>query len=69
MERLDWTWQSLDGTQIKAPFGGGATGANPVERRKRGTKRSQLREGHGLPLSPMQNVWFSDKFYMVQTSQ
>ncbi len=50
-EGLDWTWQSLDGTQIKAPFGGGATGANPVERRKRGTKRSQLSEGHGLPLA------------------
>ncbi len=51
VEGLDWTWQSLDGTQIKAPFGGGATGANPVERRKRGTKRSQLSEGHGLPLA------------------
>src|SRR5271167_523226 len=51
VEGLDGTWQSLDGTQIKAPFGGGATGANPVERRKRGTKRSQLSEGHGLPLA------------------
>jgi putative transposase len=48
---LDWQWQSLDGTQIKAPFGGEATGKNPVDRRKRGTKRSQLCEGHGLPLA------------------
>ena len=51
VEGRDWTWQSLDGTQIKAPFGGGATGANPVARRKRGTKGSQLSEGHGLPLA------------------
>jgi putative transposase len=51
VEGIEWEWQSLDGTQIKAPFGGGATGANPVERRKRGTKRSQLSEGHGLPLA------------------
>jgi len=51
VEGIEWEWQSLDGTQIKAPFGGGATGANPVERRKRGSKRSQLSEGHGLPLA------------------
>ena len=48
---LDWHWQSLDGTQIKSPFGGDATGKNPVDRNKRGTKRSQLCEGHGLPLA------------------
>ncbi|HKV56940.1 MAG TPA: IS5 family transposase [Ktedonobacteraceae bacterium] len=48
---LEWEWQSLDGTQIKAPFGGAATGSNPVDRKKRGTKRSQLSEGHGLPLA------------------
>lgn len=48
---LEWQWQSLDGTQIKAPFAGAATGGNPVDRNKRGTKRSQLSEGHGLPLA------------------
>jgi len=48
---LDWQWQSLDGTQIKSPFGGEATGGNPVDRNKQGTKRSQLCEGHGLPLA------------------
>jgi len=51
LEGLDWKWQSLDGTQIKSPFGGGSTGKNPVDRSKRGTKRSQLCEGHGLPLA------------------
>ncbi len=48
---LEWQWQSLDGTQIKSPFGGEATGLPPVARNKRGTKRSQLCEGHGLPLA------------------
>jgi putative transposase len=48
---LDWQWQSLDGTQIKAPFAADASGKNPVDRRKQGTKRSQLCEGHGLPLA------------------
>ena len=41
----------MDGTQIKAPFGGAATGGNRVDRTKQGTKRSQLSEGHGLPLA------------------
>jgi putative transposase len=35
----------------KAPLGGGATGPNPTDRAKSGTKRSQLGEGHGLPLA------------------
>ena len=41
----------LDGVMTKAPFGGAATGANPTDRGKRGTKRSTLCEGHGLPLA------------------
>jgi transposase len=48
---LDWEWQSLDDVMTKAPLGGGATGPNPTDRAKRGTKRSQLCEGHGLPLA------------------
>src|SRR5437667_4679195 len=51
IEGLEWDWQSMDGTQIKAPFGGAATGSNRVDRNKQGTKRSQLSEGHGLPLA------------------
>ena len=47
---IDWEWQSLDGVMTKAPFGGGATGPNPTDRAKRGTKRSTLSEGHGLPI-------------------
>jgi putative transposase len=48
---IEWEWQSLDGAMTKAPFGGAATGANPTDRGKRGTKRSTLSDGHGLPLA------------------
>jgi putative transposase len=48
---IDWEWQSMDGVMTKAPFGGAATGANPTDRGKRGTKRSTLSEGHGLPVA------------------
>src|SRR5438105_11677573 len=48
---IDWQWQSLDGVKTKAPFGGAATGANPTDRGKRGTKRRQLSDGRGLPLA------------------
>lgn len=51
LEGLEWEWQSLDGVMTKAPFGGAATGPNPTDRGKRGTKRSTLCEGHGLPLA------------------
>lgn len=47
---LDWTWQSLDGCMTKAPLGGAATGPNPTDRGKQGTKRHLLTEGHGLPI-------------------
>lgn len=48
---IEWEWQSLDGVMTKAPLGGAATGANPTDRGKKGTKRSTLSEGHGLPLA------------------
>ncbi len=48
---IAWEWQSLDGGTTKALFGGAATGPNPTARGKRGTKRSTLSEGHGLPLA------------------
>ena len=43
----------MDGVMTKAPFGGAATGANPTDRGKRGTKRSQLSDGRGMPLAVM----------------
>ncbi len=47
---IDWEWQSVDGAMTKAPLGGGATGPNPTDRAKSGTKRSLLVDGRGAPL-------------------
>jgi putative transposase len=51
LEGIAWEWQSMDGVMTKAPFGGAATGANPTDRGKRGTKRSQLSDARGMPLA------------------
>lgn len=48
---LDWTWQSVDGAMTKAPLGGDATGKNPTDRGKLGTKRSLMTEAAGIPVS------------------
>lgn len=48
---IDWTWQSLDASITKAPLGGQATGPNPTDRRKSGTKRHVLSDARGVPLS------------------
>lgn len=48
---LEWRWQSVDGAMTKAPLGGEATGANPTDRGKMGTKRSLLTEGNGIPIA------------------
>jgi len=48
---LEWKWQAADGAITKAPLGGQATGKNPVDRAKRGTKRSLLVEAKGVPLA------------------
>jgi putative transposase len=48
---IEWEWQSVDGVMTKAPFGGTASGANPTDRGKQGTKRSLLTDGAGIPLA------------------
>lgn len=48
---LDWSWQSIDGAMTKAPLGGEATGKNPTDRGKQGTKRSLMTEAAGIPVS------------------
>lgn len=48
---LDFEWQSLDGAITKAPLGGEATGPNPTDRGKLGTKRSLLTEAQGIPIA------------------
>jgi putative transposase len=48
---LEWQWQAVDGAMTKAPLGGEATGPNPTDRAKRGTKRSLLVEAKGVALA------------------
>jgi putative transposase len=51
MEGIEWEWQAIDGVMTKAPLGKVATGKNPTDRAKSGTKRSLLSDGAGIPLS------------------
>jgi putative transposase len=55
LEGIEWEWQALDGAMTKAPLGRGAsgeaTGHNPTDRAKMGTKRSMLTDGAGIPLA------------------
>ena len=51
LEGIEWEWQAIDGTMTKAPLGRGATGENPTDRAKMGTKRSMLTDGAGIPLA------------------
>jgi putative transposase len=51
LKGLEWEWQSVDGAMTKAPLGGEATGRNPTDRGKKGTKRSLLTEGKGIPIA------------------
>ena len=48
---IRWQWQALDAVQTKAPLGGEKTGKSPVDRGKRGTKRSVLVDQRGAPLA------------------
>lgn len=47
---LQLQWQAADGAITKAPLGGDATGANPTDRGKSGTKRSLLVAAQGVPI-------------------
>ena len=55
LEGIEWEWQAMDGAMTKAPLGRGAsgeaTGKNPTDRAKMGTKRSMLTDGAGIPLA------------------
>ncbi len=56
LEGIDWEWQAADGAMGKAPLvpkgdTGGGAGPNPTDRGKRGTKRSLLTDGNGIPLA------------------
>ena len=47
---IQWEWLSVDGAMTKAPLGQEATGRNPTDRGKSGTKRSVVTDGRGQVL-------------------
>ena len=47
---IDWEWLAMDGAMGKAPLGGEKTGPHPTDRAKKGTKKSLLTDGRGVPL-------------------
>ena len=51
MKGIEWERQAIDAVMAKAPLGKDATGKNPTDRAKSGTKRSMLTDGAGIPLS------------------
>jgi hypothetical protein len=48
---IDWEWQAADTKLLAAPLGGEATGPNPTDLGKSGTKRHLLIDGRGVPLA------------------
>ncbi len=50
-EGIHWKWQSIDASTVKSPLGGEKTGPNPTDRGKKGTKRSIIVDGNGVPIS------------------
>lgn len=50
-QRVQWTWQAVDSWSCPAPLGGDATGKNPTDRAKQGTKVYPLVDARGAPLA------------------
>src|SRR5258708_39165534 len=51
VQGIEWEWQSVDGAMTKAPLGKDATGPNPTDRGKRGTKGRPRTDEAGIPLA------------------
>jgi putative transposase len=49
--KISWTWQAIDSKSCPAPLGGEATGKNPTDRAKRGSKIHLLVDKRGAPLA------------------
>jgi putative transposase len=49
--RVQWRWQAIDSRSCAAPLGGDATGKNPTDRAKRGSKVHILVDQRGAPLA------------------
>jgi len=49
-DKIDWSRANLDSGSIPAPFGGEATGPNPTDRGKLGSKHPLVTDRQGIPL-------------------
>ncbi len=49
--RIDWWRAVVDGSSVRAVFGGQHTGPNPTDRATLGSKRHLICDGHGVPLA------------------
>jgi putative transposase len=68
LQGIQWTWQAMDGAMAKAPLGGEATGKNPTDRAKLGTKRSVLTDGEGVPLGVVVSGANTPDMKLVETT-
>jgi transposase len=50
-EQIDWSRAVVDSAPVRAPQGGPATGPNPTDRRKIGSKHHLIVDAHGIPLA------------------
>jgi transposase len=50
-DRLDWSRALVDSALLKSPLGGEATGPNPTDRRKLGSKHHLISDAQGIPLA------------------
>jgi len=48
---VQWAWQAVDSKSVPAPLGGTATGHNPTDRSKQGSKVHILVDQRGAPLA------------------
>ncbi len=48
---IDWSRAAIDSSTSRSPLGGEATGPNPTDRRKLGTKHHAIVDGQGVPLT------------------
>lgn len=55
MEGIAWTWQSIDGTMIKAPLALDAVGSNPTDRGKKWKQTSHACRRAWRPAVPRRN--------------
>ena len=48
--QIDWSRAVVDGSSVRAVFGGLQTGPNPTDRATLGSKRRLICDGRGIPL-------------------